>query len=87
MVGATLLVLCLAPSMVLAHSSAHKYLLSEGTTEGSHSNARFLAKLLSIRVNVTIFSSLYPVTFWACPCPPALIPLNDNYNQLVKKCW
>ena len=38
MVGATFPVLNLGPRVVLTHSKAHKYLLSDGMTEGSHSN-------------------------------------------------
>ena len=47
MMGATFPVLNLGPRVVLTHSKAHKYLLREGMTEGSHSNTLSLVKLLS----------------------------------------
>lgn len=47
MMGATFPVLNLGPRVVLTHSKAHKYLLSDGMTEGSHSNTLSLVKLLS----------------------------------------
>lgn len=46
MMGATLPVLTLVPRVALAHSEAHRYLLSEGKTEGAHSNALSVAKVL-----------------------------------------
>lgn len=47
MTGATLPVLTLVPRVLLAHGKAHRYLLSEGMTEQSHSNTLSLVKLLS----------------------------------------